>query len=337
MSHAAPHGSKLAYFAPVWWLIAPGALAIVVLMMAVSSAPRGAGAASCPGQFTIDFAGLPAGTIIDEQYADLGVHISGVAYGSAPDALIVFDTNAPPTHDPDLAVDIGNIAVIAKHLTDSNGDGLVDDPDENDTGGIATFLFDQDVRVGSYLFIDKDHGNPNFAEAYNATGQLITHVDVPIGANASVQQVNVNADGVRRLVLDFNESGGFTGIGVTCEQPTPTATAPATPSPTATATAPPTATPSAPPTPTTVAETPTPTPAPSPTPPVAAAAATPAPITNAADTSTQQGPTAGDLPAGGGPPADGGISFGWSAVLASLLAVLCGLIVWMQKTRGSAS
>jgi hypothetical protein len=310
-------------------LIALGGLALALLTVASSSGIRGAGAATCPGQFTIDFAGLPAGTIIGEQYADFGVHISGVANDDPPDdfpdTLIVFDTNTTEDLDPDLKVGIGNIAIFANNLNDGNGDGLVDRPDENNFGGTATFAFDQDVHIGSFKFIDKDHGNPNDAVAYDAAGNVIVSVPVPIGANGSVQQININADGVRRLELVYHESGGFTGIEVTCEQPTPTATAtaPATPSPTATPTAPPT-------------ETPTPTEVPSPSPTAAAATETPAPTTNVADTSVQATPVAlgaENLPAGGGPPAGSGISFGWAVVLLGQVIVLGGLIVWMRKTR----
>ena len=239
-----------------WWGTGLCALFVTLIALAASAAPRDANAA-CSGPFTIDFAGLPAGTIIGEQYANQGVHISGVANEGFPDALIVFDTNAPPTHDPDLAVDIGNIAIFAENLTDANGDGLVDDPDENNFGGTATFTFDQAVTIGSLLWIDKDASHPNFVVAYDAAGGILANVPVPQGANASVQTIEVNADGVRRLELVYQESGGFTGIEVTCPQATPTATAAATASP---------------------------------TPAVAGATATPAPVVAAVDPAVQQTP-----------------------------------------------
>jgi hypothetical protein len=214
--------------------------ALAAVSISLSGSRRGdaafpsAAQGACPSQFTIDFSGLPAGTIIGEQYAAFGVHISGIANVGFPDALIAFDTNAPPTHDPDLAVDIGNIAIFANNLTDANGDGLVDDPDENNFGGRAIFAFDQDVSIGSYLFVDKDTASPNVAVAYNAAGEVLVTVPVPQGANGSVQRIEVNADGVRRLELVYRESGGFTGIEVACEQATPTPTPLPTPSPTPT-------------------------------------------------------------------------------------------------------
>ena len=285
--------------AALWWSTGVCALFVTLIALAASAAPRDANAA-CSGPFTIDFAGLPAGTIIGEQYAEFGVHISGVANEGFPDALIVFDTNAPPTHDPDLAVDIGNIAIFAKNLTDTDGDGLVDDPDENNFGGTATFNFDQAVTIGSLLWIDKDASHPNFVVAYDAAGQVLVSVPVPQGANASVQTVEVNADGVRRLELLYQESGGFTGIEVVCEQatPTPASTAP-------------------------------------PTPVVAAATATPAPVV-AADPSVQQTPTvlaAASLPAGVGPPGAGG-GIGRAGALLAAAVVASGSFVLARNAKG---
>lgn len=263
-------------------------LALTAAAVFGASQPESA-VAACPGQFTLDFNGLPAGTILAEQYAGFGVHISGTANDNPPEdfpnALIVFDTNAPPTHDPDLAVDIGNIAIFAKNLNDANGNGLVDDPDENNFGGRAVFAFDQDVSIGSVLWVDKDAGHDNFVVAYNAAGEVITSVPVPRGANASVQRIEINADGVRRLEFVYRESGGFTGIEVACAQATPT------------------------PAGTSTGQTPAPTAGPSPAPAVAAASATPA----------APAVLAAALPAGGGSPGTGG-SFSWvGALLASTI------------------
>ena len=240
-----------------WWALALAAVALALLAFAANSPSRHASAQVGPCPFTIDFAGLPHGTILAEQYAAQGVHISAVANGPGADALIVFDTNRPPTHDPDLAIDIGNIALIALNTTDETGpnnagppDGLVDDPDENNVGGIATFAFDHDVSIGSIKWIDKDHVADNFVIAYNAAGDVITSVPVPLGANSQVQTIPINADGVRRLVFDYDESGGFTGIEVDCQNPTPSPTpqqataTPTEPAPTPTPTTAPTPTPS---------------------------------------------------------------------------------------------
>jgi len=313
-----------------WPAVVVGVFGIALLALVSSPASREASAAlQCP--FTVDFAGLPAGTILGEQYASSGVHISGVANGSGPDALIVFDTNTTdPDLDLDLKIGIGNIAIFANNLTDANGNGLVDKPDENNLGGTATFAFDQDVSIGSVKWIDKDHVKDNFVIAYNAAGEVIVSVPVPPGDNSSVQTIAINADGVRRLVFDYQESGGFTGIEVDCEQSTPTPTAPAaTPTPSAA----PTATPSpAPATPTATPEGGTSTqstPAPSPLPSSTVAAAVSPPE---GGTSVAAGPGAGALPAGGGAPAVAG--FRWTAPLIILALVLGGTFVSMRRRSG---
>jgi hypothetical protein len=188
----------------------------------------------CAPGFVLDFSGLPAGTILGEQYASYGVHISVVANGDHPPAAIVFDSNASGSNDPDLEVDIGNISILARDLKDENGDGLVDVPDENNSGGAQIFTFDQPVHVESFVFIDKDHGVPDKATAYDASNHEIKTVPIPVGANGSVQTINVDADNIRRLEIVYRDSGGLTSIVINCPAATITPTPSPTPAPTPT-------------------------------------------------------------------------------------------------------
>ena len=197
---------------------------------------------SCSRGLLLDFAGLLPGAVIDEQYSPSGIHISGVANGEGfPNAIIVFDSNVSGSKDPDLEVDVGNIAILADNLDDENSDGLVDKPGENIFGGRQIYAFDQPVSIGSFLFIDKDHGIPEKAIAYDASNNVIKQVLIPVAGNASVQTVHVDAANVSRLVIDYRDSGGLTQIEVCFQDPTPspaatsTATPPASPSPTPTA------------------------------------------------------------------------------------------------------
>ena len=185
----------------------------------------------CAPGFVLDFSGLPAGTILGEQYASYGVHLSVLANGDHPPAAIVFDSNASGSNDPDLEVDIGNISILARDVKDENGDGLVDFPDENNSGGAQIFTFDQPVHVESFVFIDKDHGTPDEATAYDASNHEIKTVPIPVGANGSVQTINVDADNVRRLEIVYRDSGGLTGIVINCPAATPTPTPSPTPTP----------------------------------------------------------------------------------------------------------
>ena len=327
-------------------LLVAAALAIGLLAVFAGSASRQAGAQACTGQFAIDFAGLPAGTIIGEQYAGSGVHISGAANHGGPNALIVFDSNSTNTDlDADLRVGIGNIAIFALNLTDvAPADGLVDRPDENNYGGRASFSFDQDVSIGSFKFVDKDHEPDDFAIAYDASGNVVKQAAISPAGNGSVQTIAIDADGVRRFEVVYGDSGGFTGIEVDCGQPGPTPTPTAVP-----ATAAPTSPPDTPspeagtPTPTEAAATPTPAPTESAaaTPTAAAAEFTPSAgqpaqgVAVAAETAGRPQTAvlgAEALPAGGASPASGG-SFEWALLLFPLALVLGGSAIWMFKAR----
>ncbi|GIV35055.1 MAG: hypothetical protein KatS3mg031_2590 [Chitinophagales bacterium] len=47
------------------------------------------------------------------------------------------------------------------------------------------------------------------AIAYDAANNVITSVNIPVGADASVQTIPVNAPGTRRFDLIYRDSGGF--------------------------------------------------------------------------------------------------------------------------------
>ncbi|HLC29037.1 MAG TPA: hypothetical protein VJL07_06285 [Dehalococcoidia bacterium] len=291
-------------------VIAFCALAVAAIALLTVSAPYQAGAQSCQPQLTIDFSELPAGTIIGEQYAASGVHISGAGNNGGPDALIVFDSNSTDTRlDQDLRVGIGNIAILANNLDDGDGDGLVDKPDENNLGGRAIFTFDQDVTIGSFRFVDKDHGSSDFAIAYDAAGAVLASVPIPQAGNGSVQTIAVNADGVRRFELVYRDSGGFTGIEVKCEQA-------GTPTP---AVLPAVATPVPVPAPVPIAA---PVPAPAAT-AVESAGAAPAPAVL----------SAAALPSGGGEPSSKEGALSWPATLLGVALVVGGSFVWMTRAR----
>src|SRR3990172_2282553 len=162
----------------------------------------------------LDFAGLPHGTILGEQFASLGIHISGDAIQSSqPDALVVFDSNTHHRSDTqDDEVGIGNLAIIPNTVADGNGDGLVDDFRDSFAGGTQIYTFDQDVTINSFIFVDKDTGAAGTATAFDAGGGVIATASIPNAGNASVQTIDLNATGVRRLEIFYNDSGGVTGI-----------------------------------------------------------------------------------------------------------------------------
>jgi hypothetical protein len=182
-------------------------------------------AAPCE-ELVLDFAGLPKGTLLGEQYAAQGIHISGNANEAGrPDQLIVFDSNASGTRDPFMEVDIGNLAIIPEHLNDPNGDGLVDDPNNTEEGGVQIYEFDHPRVVRSFVIVEIDHGvqASQQAFAFDADGNLIKQVPILIAGPGSVQTVQVDASGVSRLEIRYRDSAGVTDIDLGCAETPPPA------------------------------------------------------------------------------------------------------------------
>jgi Ca2+-binding RTX toxin-like protein len=211
--------------------------------------------APCLGDVLLDFAGLPAGTILSEQYAADGIHIAGDAYDIFPDNLIVFDSNATGTPDPNLERGIGKLAIFPDNLTNDEGsDDLVDEPNASIRGGVQVYTFDGERVIGSFTIVGVDNGHPSShygaaydAVAYNSSNNLIAKVPIPILADGAAQTITLNASGVRRLEIVYRDAAGVTDIEIKCPAGGPVPTPSPTPAPT-------------PPT------TPVPTPPPSPTP-----------------------------------------------------------------------
>jgi len=206
-----------------------GTLAVLALLsgqMRLVIADNAAAQAAPCQDLVLDFAGLPKGTHLGEQFAASGIHISGNANeAEKPDQLIVFDSNASGTRDPFMEVDIGNLAIIPEHLNDPNGDGLVDDPNNTQEGGVQIYEFDHPRTVRSFVIVEIDHGvqASQQAFAFDAGGNLIKQVPILIAGPGSVQTVQVDASGVRRLEIRYRDSAGVTDIDLGCAETPPPA------------------------------------------------------------------------------------------------------------------
>ncbi len=87
---------------------------------------------------TIDFNSLASGTIVDDEYSDIGVTVSAV--GGSGDAM-TFDSANPTGDDTDLASDtLDGLLIIS-------GDGDTSDPDDTDDGGSIFFDFENPVAI----------------------------------------------------------------------------------------------------------------------------------------------------------------------------------------------
>ena len=119
---------------------------------------------SIPISFEMDALGNPlaAGTVVSSQWHLFDIHIS--AYNNKaghPDKVIIFDSNNPTGGDSDLGGPWGNILIIAEDDVDSDGDGLVDDPDDEAKGGTIIFYSNNSCSTLGFDLIDfeEDQGH----------------------------------------------------------------------------------------------------------------------------------------------------------------------------------
>lgn len=184
--------------------------------------------------FNEDSTGHPlpftTGEWITDQYAFLGVNISAVNFGSRgepqqnhPDKAILFDSENPTGGDPDLMtpnpmapgndVPLGFVLIVAEDDIDvAPADGFVDDPDDEAGGGEIEFAFDQDVTILSTRVLDVDDQEFDELLFYDGSDQLISSIVVPDMPDGSVQLIDVNISGVRRMVLALGGSGAITRL-----------------------------------------------------------------------------------------------------------------------------
>jgi len=182
----------------------------------------------------ISFDDFPAGTILSEQFSDDGIHISADAFGGRPDAIVVFDSDADGTPDLDLEVGIGGLAIIPENVTDENGDGLVDAPNDSAMGGKQIYEFNHPRFVSSFTMVDLDHEGDHFAKAYDQNGDLISYVTMEPAGDSNTQTIEMGVHDVFKFVVWYSDSGAVTDIELGCSdvEPNPEPTDPPTPEPT---------------------------------------------------------------------------------------------------------
>ncbi len=181
----------------------------------------------------VDFelAGLDAGDIVSDPFVEDGLRIFGRANGAPDDEnrAMIFDSADPTGGDLDLGtpnedfggpgrgnggqpgqvgqndVALGNVLIISE-------DGDSGDPDDNLRGGELIFEFTKPVLFASIGILDIDGDEGNFVQAFDASGNLLAESPLlPLGNN-SVQTIELKADEVSRLVVQFSSSGAVTDL-----------------------------------------------------------------------------------------------------------------------------
>jgi hypothetical protein len=140
---------------------------------------------------------IASGKRVLDQYRSWGIRIEAQNNRSKlEDVAITFDSANPTGKDTDLAtpgygpgnsVALHNLLIIPEYLTDNNGDGLVDDPNDSSKGGVIIFHFDQPTEIQSIDMIDIE-GKKTSIKLYDAATEVI-RTDVPSRGDNSVQTI----------------------------------------------------------------------------------------------------------------------------------------------------
>lgn len=217
-----------------------GSCRTVEMELACDTACVAATANACPGTRVLSFDHdpdgnpIPAGTVVDDQWASMGVTFSFVNNGSTAPVGVIFDSSNPTGGDLDLGTPnqdfggpgigsggaqgaagqndqaLGNLLVLAENTTDANNDGLIDDPDDEGAGGELQMNFAIPLFVESLSMVDLDNGNGLIR--VEQTGGRSTDYNIPgLGDNA-VTNISLNLDSVVRVRVILPGSGGISAL-----------------------------------------------------------------------------------------------------------------------------
>lgn len=186
---------------------------------------------------------MPAGTYVTNQfYDDFGLTISGNSNNSNRSGdVIIFNSSAPTGGDWDLGtpnsafggpgqgsggtnpnglnnIAEGNLIILAENTNDNNSDGLVDNPDDDASGGTITFDFENPMTLKDITLVDLDDNANNFFKIYFADNRPPLVISCPQLGNNSRKVVPLteadltDADNVVRMEVTFAGSGAISGM-----------------------------------------------------------------------------------------------------------------------------
>lgn len=173
---------------------------------------------------------MVAGRVIDEQWADVGLHVSAVNSAPGhPNLALIFDSSNPTGGDSDLrtpnpgAFDndtaLGNLLIVAENDFDAGADGLIDSPDDEGAGGSLIIDFDQPATVYYVTLVDIDEVPGTELRFYRGGNLAMPDETISILSlgDGSVQRVDFLEEEVDRFEVFFRGSGGIARVGLgTC-------------------------------------------------------------------------------------------------------------------------
>ena len=156
-------------------------------------------------QKVLDFNDLAAGTIVTDQYS--GVSIYSCDQHNNP--TMIFDSANPTGGDTDLATsNLGGVLILSE-------DGDSSDPDDNASGGVMVFDFDEPVDIDQLTFLDLDE---SYAKVYfyDENGDQIGSYVKTYGAGDNSQVIqDYDVDGVARMEVKLYGSGAIDNLTYT--------------------------------------------------------------------------------------------------------------------------
>ncbi|MFW2586793.1 hypothetical protein [Sagittula sp. SSi028] len=156
-----------------------------------------------------DFDEGQSGDTVSDQYA--GVTVTAQRTGDAADSendAMLFDTANPTGGDSDLAYTGQGNAIIISEDNDAS------DADDNAHGGTISFEFDTVADVAGLTILDVEEEGGSI-DLYDVDGELINSVAIPGAGNNSLQEIELNAEGVARLDVNLTGSGAVDDLRYT--------------------------------------------------------------------------------------------------------------------------
>jgi len=149
----------------------------------------------------LDFEGLDAGTVITDQFAEMGVVVStNSAFGA-----MIFDSANPTGGDDDLATESeGNVLILSE-------DGDSADPDDAAGGGTFSFEFDELVGISSVGLLDIEESGSSIT-FYGSDDAVLETVEIPAMGDNSLQDLAFDIENVSQMDVRLRGSGAITGI-----------------------------------------------------------------------------------------------------------------------------
>ncbi|MCB9030639.1 MAG: hypothetical protein H6619_06265 [Deltaproteobacteria bacterium] len=206
---------------------------ITALLSLILLFPITSNAQECANEVTINFNSLAAGTVVSDQFSSSGISLISTlnANSAHPDLALIFDSSNPSGGDLDLGTpnqsnggpgigngannntSLGNLLIISEDSTDADSDGLIDNPDDESSGGDIVFNFTKLSQIKELVFVDVESGLT--ISGFNASNEPTFTSEVSESEDNDVVTINLLNSSEKnnaRLVMSLRDSGALASI-----------------------------------------------------------------------------------------------------------------------------